>query len=26
MWEKYQLATMAGGDFKTNTLMEAKDA
>jgi intracellular sulfur oxidation DsrE/DsrF family protein len=25
MWEKYQLATMAGGDFKTNTLMDAKD-
>src|SRR5260370_19467124 len=24
MWEKYQLATMAGGDFKTNTLMDAK--
>jgi hypothetical protein len=25
MWDKYQLATMAGGDFKTNTLMDAKD-
>src|ERR1700730_4379053 len=24
MWDKYQLATMAGGDFKTNTLIEAK--
>ena len=24
MWEKYQLATMAGGDFKANTLIEAK--
>jgi len=26
MWENDQLATMAGGDFKTNTLMEAKVA
>jgi hypothetical protein len=25
MWDKYQLATMAGPDFKTNTLVEAKD-
>ena len=25
MWDKYQLATIAGGDFKTNTLMDAKD-
>ena len=25
MWDKYQLATMAGGDFKTNTLIDAKD-
>jgi hypothetical protein len=25
MWEKYQLATIAGGDFKTNTLVEVKD-
>ena len=25
MWNKYQLATMAGGYFKTNTLMDAKD-
>ncbi len=24
MWDKYQLATMAGADFKTNTLIEAK--
>jgi hypothetical protein len=24
MWDKYQLATMAGGDFKTNTLIQAK--
>jgi intracellular sulfur oxidation DsrE/DsrF family protein len=24
MWDKYQLATMAGHDFKTNTLIEAK--
>ena len=24
-WEKYQLATIAGGDFKTNTLVEVKD-
>jgi intracellular sulfur oxidation DsrE/DsrF family protein len=24
MWDKYQLATMAGHDFKTNTLTEAK--
>jgi hypothetical protein len=24
MWDKYQLATMAGGDFKTNTLIEVK--
>jgi intracellular sulfur oxidation DsrE/DsrF family protein len=26
MWDKYQLAMMAGRDFKTNTLIEAKDA
>jgi hypothetical protein len=25
MWEKYQLTTIAGGDFKTNTLVEVKD-
>jgi hypothetical protein len=25
MWDKYQLATMAGGDFKTNTLIGAKE-
>jgi hypothetical protein len=25
IWDKYQLATMAGGDFKTNTLIEAKE-
>jgi hypothetical protein len=25
MWDKYQLATMAGPHFKTNTLVEAKD-
>ena len=25
MWDKYQLATMAGPDFKTNTLIVAKD-
>jgi hypothetical protein len=25
MWDKYQLATMAGPRFKTNTLIEAKD-
>jgi intracellular sulfur oxidation DsrE/DsrF family protein len=25
MWDKYQLATMAGPYFKTNTLIEAKD-
>ena len=25
MWDKYQLATMAGGSFKTNTLIEAKN-
>jgi hypothetical protein len=25
MWDKYQLATMAGPPFKTNTLIEAKD-
>jgi hypothetical protein len=25
MWDKYQLATMAGPHFKTNTLIEAKD-
>jgi hypothetical protein len=25
IWDKYQLATIAGGDFKTNTLIEAKD-
>src|ERR1700747_2844307 len=24
MWDKYQLATMAGGDFKTNTLIKVK--
>jgi hypothetical protein len=24
MWDKYQLATLAGGDFKTNTLIVAK--
>jgi hypothetical protein len=24
MWDKYQLATLAGGDFKTDTLIEAK--
>jgi intracellular sulfur oxidation DsrE/DsrF family protein len=24
MWDKYQLAAMAGHDFKTNTLIEAK--
>ena len=24
MWDKYQLTTIAGGDFKTNTLIEAK--
>lgn len=25
MWEKYQLASMAGGNFKTNTLIEARE-
>ena len=25
MWDKYQFATMAGHDFKTNTLIEAKE-
>jgi intracellular sulfur oxidation DsrE/DsrF family protein len=25
VWDKYQLATMAGADFKTNTLMHPKD-
>jgi hypothetical protein len=25
MWEKYQLTTIAGGDFKTNPLVEVKD-
>src|SRR3977135_484831 len=25
MWDKYQLATMAGRDFKTNTLINAKE-
>jgi hypothetical protein len=25
MWDKYQLATIAGGGFKTNTLVEVKD-
>jgi intracellular sulfur oxidation DsrE/DsrF family protein len=25
MWDKYQLATMAGHDFKTNTLIDQKD-
>jgi hypothetical protein len=25
MWDKYQLAAIAGGDFKTNTLVEVKD-
>lgn len=25
MWDKYQLATMAGPHFKTNTLIEAKN-
>ena len=25
MWDKYQLATLAGGDAKTNTLIDAKD-
>jgi len=25
MWDKYQLATMAGADFKTNTLMDPKE-
>jgi hypothetical protein len=25
MWDKYQLATMAGCDFKTNALIEAKE-
>jgi hypothetical protein len=25
MWNKYQLAGIAGGDFKTNTLIEVKD-
>ena len=25
MWDKYQLATMAGPHFKTNTLVEARD-
>ena len=25
MWDKYQLATMAGHDFKTNTLIDAKE-
>jgi len=25
MWEKYQLTTIADGDFKTNTLVEEKD-
>jgi hypothetical protein len=25
MWDKYQLATMTGGDFKANTLIEVKD-
>ena len=25
MWDKYQLATMAGRDFQTNTLIDAKD-
>ena len=26
MWDKYQLARMAGGDFKTNRLLEPEDA
>ncbi len=26
MWDKYQLAAIAGGDFKTNALVEVKDA
>ncbi len=26
MWDKYQLSSMAGADFKTNTLIVAKDA
>jgi intracellular sulfur oxidation DsrE/DsrF family protein len=26
MWDKYQLAAMAGRDFKTNTLIYANDA
>ena len=25
MWDKYQLSTMAGHDFKSNTLVDAKD-
>jgi hypothetical protein len=25
MWDKYQLGKIAGGDFKTNTLVEVKD-